>query len=204
MESIINWLSFNYIEIFGTIAGFAYLYLSVKQNIWLWVLGFITSAAYIYVYFHSKFYADMSLQVYYLIVSVYGWFYWNSVKTKDNKTELAVRIATTQEWILLLLSSAVLSVILGWILNHYTDSPIPYWDGFTTGASIVATWMLAKKFIENWLFWVVIDSVSLVLYYIKGLYPTVILFVVYTIVAVFGYMEWKKSMDKSARIILEA
>jgi len=190
---IISWLKDNYIEVLGTIAGLLYLYLSVKQNIWLWVLGFISSVVYVYVYYHSKFYADMSLQFYYIVVSVYGWFSWRGQGTSQGKKEIPVRIASLKEWSLFLVASVFLSLVLGLILQRYTDSPIPYWDGFTTGASIVATWMLTKKYIENWLFWVVIDFVSLILYAYKGLYSTVVLFTVYTVVAVLGYLEWKKS-----------
>lgn len=198
---IISWLKDNYIEVFGTIAGLLYLYLSVKQNIWLWVLGFISSVIYVYVYYHSKFYADMSLQFYYIVVSVYGWFSWRGQDTAQGKKEIPVRVASSKEWSLFLVASAFLSFALGFILQRYTDSPIPYWDGFTTGASIVATWMLAKKYIENWLFWVVIDFVSLILYAYKGLYSTVVLFAVYTVVAVLGYLEWKKSINVSTKVM---
>jgi nicotinamide mononucleotide transporter len=91
-------------------------------------------------------------------------------------------------------ASAVLFGIIAFILINFTDSEIPYWDAFTTAGSFVATWMLARKIIEHWLIWIIVDSVSLGLYIYKGLYATVILFAVYTLLAVMGYIEWKKEL----------
>jgi nicotinamide mononucleotide transporter len=194
MNNIINWLSENYIELSGTIISFIYLYFSIKQNILLWLTGLISALLYAYVFFHAKFYADMSLQVYYIVISIYGWIYWAN-KLKENKEhEFPIQKYSTKQWLIFILLTSIGTYLTGYFLDNYTDSPVPYWDAFTTISSFIATWMLAKKYIENWLIWIVVDFVSMILYFWKGLYTTVILFAVYTIMGFVGYLEWKKSL----------
>jgi len=187
-------LSDQVIEILGALTGLIYLYFSIRRNIWLWPWGIVTSLFYIYVFFQSKFYADMSLQFYYVGISFYGWYFWKKGSKKEKSAEVPVIRAGTREWIFFILLTFLLTIVSGYFLDNYTDSPLPYWDAFTTAGSIVATWMLARKYIENWLFWVVIDAVSIGTYIYKDLYPTVILFSVYTVMAVIGYYQWKKEL----------
>ena len=189
-----NWIIENWVEIFGAIAGIAYIYLSIKENILLWPVGLITTIVYIYVFFVSKFYADMSLQVYYIVISIYGWYFW--LRGKKNQKNDSLQISKTPMKLALILIAVtfVLFVAISQILVNFTDSPVPYWDAFTTSVSIVATWMLAKKYLEHWLIWIIVDIVSAILYFWKGLYPTVVLFAVYTIMAVVGYYQWRKSL----------
>ena len=194
LQQILIWISNNYIELLGTVFGLLYILLSIKQNIWCWPAGLITSALYIYVFFSTKFYADMSLQVYYLFVSIYGWYHWMFGAKSNKQDDLKISKTNLKTGLVLLLITIFLFVLISYILVNYTDSTIPYWDSFTTAASFVATWMLARKMIEHWLIWIVIDAVSLGLYVYKGLYPTVILFAVYTILAILGYIEWKRKM----------
>ena len=194
LQQILIWISNNYIELLGTIFGLLYILLSIKQNIWCWPAGLITSALYIYVFFSTKFYADMSLQVYYLFVSIYGWYHWMFGAKSKKQDDLKISKTSLKTALVLLLITILLFVLISYILVNYTDSTIPYWDSFTTAASVVATWMLARKMIEHWLIWIVVNTVSLGLYIYKGLYPTVILFIVYTILAIIGYIEWKRKM----------
>ena len=201
---VIQWLSQNYIEVLGALTGLIYLYFSIKRIIWLWPLGIITSLLYIYVFYEAKFYADMSLQVYYFFISIYGWYHWLFGKEKNVKKDKGeqIPIATIgiRYWLILISITIILTVITGYILQRYTDSPLPYWDAFTTSGSVVATWMLARKMLENWLFWIVLDLVSMGMYIYKGLVPTVILFLVYSSMAIIGYFQWKKDMIKQNTI----
>jgi nicotinamide mononucleotide transporter len=191
----LQWLMLNWVEIAGAILGIAYVFLSVKQNILTWVMGLATSLLYIYVFFAAKFYADMALQFYYVWVSIYGWFLWSRGKASSNKHEkLSVTRMSRQMALLLGAVSVFLWGIIFVILKYYTDSPVPFGDAFTTALSIVATWMLAKKIIEHWLVWIIVDMVSIGLYIYKGLLPTTILFVVYTLVAAWGFVEWRKDL----------
>lgn len=188
------WLGDHYIEVFGALAGIIYVFLEIRQSIWLWPVGLITSAVYVWVFFASKFYADMALQTYYVVISVYGWYWWlKGGKKYDSDslpvTRLSMKLAGILLFIFLLLFAGI-----WYLLFNYTDSPVPVGDAFTTALSIVATWMLARKIIEHWLLWIVADFVSMGLYIYKGLYPTVILFAVYTIMAIVGYREWRKTL----------
>jgi nicotinamide mononucleotide transporter len=204
LEITLNWFVNNYIEFLGTIFGLIYIVFSIKQNILLWPVGIISSALYIYVFFYSKFYADMSLQVYYLFISIYGWYSWLHGKNKNTETnQIQITRATKKLSFILISLTFILFVFIAFILKNYTDSPLPYWDSFTTSASIIATWMLTKKYIEQWLIWIVVDAVSLGLYIYKGLYSTSFLFIVYTIMAIIGYFEWKKGMKKTELTLSE-
>jgi nicotinamide mononucleotide transporter len=191
-----KWLIGNYVEILGVINSLVYLYCSVKQIIWLWPFGMLSSALFIFIFFSSKFYADMGLQVYYLGVSVYGWYFWSRSSDREQKGGRPVsRLKGTMGIVLSAITLALLLLIV-FILKNYTDSDVPWGDGFTTAASVVATWMLARKILEHWLVWIVVDGVAAGLYIYKGLYPTALLYLVYSIIAVTGYIQWKKSMEE--------
>lgn len=187
-----QWLLDNWIELVGTIAGLVYIFLELHQRASMWAVGIITSSMYILVFFQSKFYADMGLQVYYVCISVYGWYMWKQGGT--NKSELPVQKLKVPLSLLLIGITSILWLSIAFILINYTDSPIPYWDAFTTALSITATWMLAHKYLEQWLVWVVVNAVSIYLYWNKELYATVVLFTVYLILAIVGYRMWQKTM----------
>ena len=194
MEVVIAYLQANWIELAGSVLSIIYLYLSIKQRVSLWIFGFLCSLLYVVVFFQSKFYADMSLQFYYLGVSAFGWISWKAGKP-ENRKELPVKRTTPLSGAIILVIALVLYFLYYFILSEYTDSPLPKADAFTTALSIVATWMLARKMIENWWLWIIVDSVSAGLYFYKALYPTAILFVIYTVMAIIGYRQWKKSLQ---------
>jgi len=196
---MLDWISTNSVEIIGTLSGFIFLYFEIKQSKWLWPVGLFSALMYIYVFFMAKFYADMGLQFYYVFISIYGWIHWSRSNSQD-KVELAVTSLRLSLFLKLLLASLFIYITISFILVNYTDSPIPYWDSFTTALSIVATWMLARKILEQWLVWVLVDAVSMGLYFYKELYPTAILFAVYTVLALYGYFQWKKDMINSEAI----
>lgn len=199
-----GWLSNNYIEIFGAVTGIIYVFLEIRQTIWLWPVGIITSAVYIWIFFTSKFYADMSLQGYYLVISCLGWYWWTKgtghraqgagQKEEGEKKELEVTRLKLKTGIILAIVFVLLYVIMWLVLTRLTDSPVPARDSFITSLSIVATWMLARKIYEHWLLWIVVNFVSAVLFLTRGLYPTVILYVVYGIMSFVGLAAWKKTI----------
>jgi len=200
LESFISWFSGNYVEVLGVVTSLVYLYFSVRQIIWLWPFGIISSALFILIFFNSKFYADMGLQVYYLGVSIYGWIYWSRGAVDQNeKSTLPVCRISRQQAMVLTVTGIVIMLGIVYVLRNFTDSDVPWGDGFTTAGSIIATWMLARKVLEHWLVWVVVDSVAAGLYFYKGLYPSFLLYLIFTIIAVVGYFQWKKSLsEKSA------
>jgi len=193
-----SWALANWIEVCGMLTGFIYLWFSVRQNMLTWPLGILSSLLYIVVFFKARFYAGMGLQFYYFFISIYGWWSWMHPDSGDlDAKELQISRTSKELWIWIFISALSLFVIIAVFLKNFTDSPIPYWDSFTTSLSIVATWMLARKKFEHWMLWILIDSVSIILYIFRGLYPTTILFIAYTIMAVVGYIEWQKELKKS-------
>jgi nicotinamide mononucleotide transporter len=199
LESFISWFSGNYVEVLGVVTSLVYLYFSVRQIIWLWPFGIISSALFILIFFNSKFYADMGLQVYYLGVSIYGWIYWSRGAVDQNeKSTLPVSRIGRQPALVLSVTGIVIMLGIVYILKNFTDSDVPWGDGFTTAGSIVATWMLARKVLEHWLVWVVVDIVAAGLYFYKGLYPSFLLYLIITIIAVVGYFQWKRSLSENS------
>ena len=224
--NITLWLSNSYIEIFGAVTGIIYVFLEIRQTIWLWPVGIITSAVYILVFFESKFYADMSLQVYYLVISVLGWYWWKrgagqaneearvrmgeweKGRKENEETEILRDTETLQVTRIDLKKSVVLAIVfvilyavMRVVLKRFTDSPVPEWDSFITSLSIVATWMLARKIYEHWYLWIVVNFVSVALFLVKGLYPTVILYAFYGIMSFVGLSSWKKTIRNDLSII---
>ena len=190
-----EWLSARAVEIAAVLFSLAYLYFSIRQQILLWPMGIISAVLYMVVFYQSKFYADMGLNGYYLVVSVYGWIHWSKAGKEGGRSLPVTRISGSTALVL-----GPLTLIgflgIGWGLDRFTDSPIPYWDALTTAVSFAATWMLARKILEHWILWVLVDAISIGLYLYRGLYPTLVLFVVYTTMAIIGYLEWKKTIRK--------
>ena len=189
------------LEYFGVLTGLLYLLLEIKQHRAMWVVGFLTSLVYVFVFFYSKIYADMGLQVYYVAISVYGFWQWT--RTDKSPSGLREDATTAPAPILyqhvsrkqlagILASICILFLLLYNILERFTDSPIPAGDAFTTAIGIIATWMLARRIIEHWIFWIVVNFVSVYLYYLRGLYPTMFLYVCYAVLAGVGLYTWKK------------
>jgi nicotinamide mononucleotide transporter len=215
---IFNWLSDNYIEVFGAITGIIYVFLEIRQTIWLWPLGIVTSGAYVLIFFSGKLYADMSLQAYYVVISVLGWYWWvrgagqrargeelrakgrgqraedSGLVTQSLKQGLAVTRIKLKLAAVLFTVFIILYAVMFFILSRLTDSPVPEWDSFLTSLSIIATWMLARKIYEHWYLWVVVNILSVVLYFWRGLYPTVVLYIIYGTMSFIGLRTWKKTI----------
>jgi nicotinamide mononucleotide transporter len=197
MDQIIEWFSGNYIELLGAILGFAYIFYSIRQSILTWPIGLLTSALYVVVFFVSKLYADMGLQLYYVAISIYGWFEWIRGDQALHMEPVKVSRINAKLAVILSVVSFLLFLVIWYILKKFTDSPVPMADGFATALSIVATWMLARKILEHWLVWIFVDAFSVGLFFYKQLYPTVVLFIVYTVMAYIGYREWKRDFEQN-------
>jgi len=246
-----DWLSNNWIEIFGAITGIIYVFFEIRQNIWLWPVGIITSAVYIIIFFTSKFYADMSLQGYYLVISCVGWVWWlrgggrkaegkgaeasrlpsseglgvgkngselrahgkeveasrlpsleglgvgngETEGLRDEETKrLNVTRITLKTGLILSVVVILLYFLMWFVLSRLTDSPVPEWDSFITSLSIIATWMLARKIYEHWFLWIVVNSVALIIFMTRGLYPTAVLYLVYFVMSFVGLKVWRRSL----------
>jgi nicotinamide mononucleotide transporter len=180
------------IESIAVLFSILYVVLAVKENIWCWGAALISVSLYIYICFSAQLYPETGLQVFYFIMAIIGYYMWN----KENKEEI-------KEWseikhLLIILSGAILTFFMGFYFSTYTNSQMPIIDSFTTVFSIIATYMVIKKVLGNWLYWIVIDAVSVYLYFNRDLHLTSLLFIAYTIIAIFGYFSWMKKMKTNA------
>lgn len=188
----------DYLEIIGTIIGLIYLWLEYHASIYLWVASVAMPIVYTFVFFDAGLYADMGIQIYYVLASVYGFICWRWAISRKNKAASIERlkIAHTPHRLITPLSiiSIVLTFIIAYILISFTDSNVPWWDSVTTSLSIVAMWLMARKYIEQWWVWLVVDVVSAGVYIYKDLYFTAGLYALYAVIAYFGYKKWKELM----------
>lgn len=186
----------NYLEIVGTIIGLLYLYFEYKASIYLWLMSILMPMVYIFVYYDSGFYADMGINVYYLGASIYGWVVWLGGRTLKREEKVIRNIERTplKYMLPMVVVAVVLLVAIALLLINFTDSTVPWGDSFTTALSVVAMWMLSRKYVEQWLVWLVVDVVCTGLYLYKGLYPTAALYGLYSVIAVLGYFKWLRLM----------
>lgn len=178
-------------EVLAVGLGIAYLLLAVRQSLWCWYAAFLSTAIFLVLFWHVNLMMESGLQVYYLAMAVYGWWQWQYGSQDHDK----LRISSWSARHHLSAVSVVLlaSVVSGALLTQYTDAALPYLDSFTTWGSVLTTWMVARKVLENWLYWLVIDSISIYLYIDRELYLTAALFAVYLVIVIFGYRKWLSS-----------
>lgn len=179
-------------EIVAALFGVAGVYLSVRQNVWNWPVGIVNVAMYVVVFYRAKLYADMGLQVIYIVLAVYGWYQW--LYGGPRRTTLRVTRGVPRQ----LLIAAAIGVVGAWgigtLLARHTDASLPYLDASLTSASLVAQWMATRKLLENWLLWIAADSVYIAMFINRQLYPTAVLYGVFTALAILGYREWKAAL----------
>lgn len=190
----------QYLEIIGTVIGLIYLWQEYHASIYLWITSIIMPAIYLFVYYQAGLYADFGINVYYLAIAVYGWLAWRYGFTllkrrgKESAKELSISHTPQKSWGVLMLLSVTIWIAISIILCNFTDSNVPYTDAFTTAFSIIGMYMLARKYVEQWIIWLIVDIVSSGLYIYKELYFTAALYAVYAIIAIFGYRKWKELM----------
>ncbi len=188
-----------YIEILGTAVGLIYLWQEYRASIYLWITSIIMPAIYLYVYYQAGLYADFGINIYYLVIALYGWLAWRynfSLRGKRKESK-ELSISHIRQGVIIRLALLFLAAwaIISYILIHYTNSTVPFTDAFTTALSIVGMYMLARKYIEQWWVWLVVDITSCALYIYKELYFTAALYALYAIIAIFGYRKWKQLMN---------
>ena len=181
----------QYLEIAGVIVGVVYLWLEYKASIYLWVASVVIPAIYLFVYYDAGLYADTALNIYYLAIALYGWIAWRQGGKQDQE-ELPIRRATTRTWIIASAIFIVSQVAISALLITLTDSEVPWANGFTSALSVVGMWLLARKYLEQWIVWIVADVALAALYIHTELYFTAALYAIYAIIAIFGYRNWKR------------
>ena len=183
-----------WLEIAGVLVGLIYLWLEYKASVWLWLANIIMPAIYIFIYLDAGVYADAGINVYYLLASIYGWAMW--LRRGDDGGVISITRTPRAKVGALAAVGAVVWAGLYYILTHFTDSTVPVGDSFTTALSIVALYMLSHKWVEQWLVWLVVDLVCCWVYVTKGLYPTAVLYGLYTVLAWVGYRRWLVIMSE--------
>ena len=189
-----------FLDILGATLGLLYLWLEVKENVWMWLVGSVMPVIYIVVLYQAGLYADCGMEVYYFLAGMYGLWYWlRHSGSKGGAERVSITTTPRRQVLPLVAVTLVLWAALVWFLFTFTDSRVPYVDGFTTALSIVAMWMLSRKYTEQWLVWFVVDAISAGLYVYKGVYGRAILYSVYTIMAVYGYLKWRRACTTQAK-----
>ncbi len=181
----------TWLEAVAVFFGIASVFYSMKEHIWVYPTGIISTLIYVWICFQYKLYADMGINAYYFSMSIYGWYVW----THPNKGEkvLPVTWLKPKGWLVSLGIFFVSYLTLYLVLSNFTDSDVPYWDSFTTSSAFVGMWLMAKKKVENWIFWIITDLVSVPLYFYKGLILTTVQFTFFTVLATMGLIAWIKS-----------
>lgn len=178
-------------EPIAVLLAIGYLVLAVRENLLCWWCALGSSAIYTVLLWNAHLFMESGLNVYYMIMAGYGWHQWRrggpgnrslAISTLRPRTHLAIGV--------LIVVSSLLS---GSLLARHTSAAWPYLDSFTTWASVITTWLVARKVLENWLYWLVIDTVSIALYFDRGLYQTAALFVGYLVLATIGYLDWRRT-----------
>ncbi|MBT5698513.1 MAG: nicotinamide mononucleotide transporter [Flavobacteriales bacterium] len=192
MEEIIQIFSdanLNLITVCAVISGILYIILAAKENVWCWLAASISVCLYMYINYDLGYYSQAVLQIFYLFMAIYGYVMWNKLDPERIKEWSA------KKHLFIIFIGAIITFIIGFILTEYVeDSEQPILDSLTTVFSVFACYMVAKKVLGNWLYWIVIDSLIIYLYYIQGEFILALQFLVYIIIAVYGYFSWMQKM----------
>jgi nicotinamide mononucleotide transporter len=192
-----KWLDMSVLELIAAFLGLISVWLTVKQNVWCWPIGAVMVALYTLIFWHERLYADSGLQVVYFVLQFYGWYQWLHGGREGD--ELPPTRAEIELLGVLVVLGGLASGMLGWALRRWTDQDVAYLDSVITVFSLIAQWMLAKKLLENWLVWMGVDALAVVVYFWKGLYPTSVLYGIFLLMCVAGYLEWERAMLKETK-----
>lgn len=194
------WQHQTMLEIIGVITGFACVILAALNSIWNWPVAIISVTLYIFIFFNAQLYADMGLQVYFLGMNIYGWYFWSHKPVTEVKAPVV--LITVRQIIVSALIIGITTPSLGFLLVklapvlHYKPASFPYLDSFCTACSLVAQVFLARKVLENWLIWIFVDIIYVGVYIVKGLDATAFMYAGYVVIALMGYLDWKKNYKK--------
>ena len=185
-------------EIAGLAVGLAYLYFEYHANRLVWLMSVIMPMISLFIYYRAGIYADFAINIYYLLIAVYGYIVWTFGLKRKKRGPLPVTHMPLKYYAAAIVALIAIFAFLAWGLVSFTNSNVPYWDAFTTALSIVAMWMLARKYAEQWIAWFIVDAVCVGLYFYKGIYFYSALYSVYTVIALFGYRKWLRLMHQDS------
>jgi nicotinamide mononucleotide transporter len=189
LATYVGWLPYGMVEILGSVTGAVGVYLVIKEHIWNYPIGIANNVFYILVFFNSRLYADMSLQVIYIAFAIHGWYSW--LRGGENKTALRITRASATTLLWTLAFVPVTTVLLRWLLIKFNGAA-PFLDAFTTALSLAAQYLLNRKHLENWHIWILADIVYVPMYYSRHLAPTAVLYAIFLMMAFAGLMNWRQ------------
>ena len=185
-------------EILAVVFSVLCVVLSIRRNVLNWPAGLVGVTAYAILFFREKLYADLVLQVFFFLQGVYGWLSWSHSQEQDH--DILVSLLTDKQRIFYVLVIALISFVWGFSLSQFTDASVPYIDAFASTTSFVANWLMARRKIESWILWFTADSVYIGLFWYKELYLSSGIYTVFTIMAITGFLEWRrKSLSTASR-----
>ena len=180
-------------EIVAALFGVAYVILAAKESLWTWFFGFFSTLIYTIILWEGALVSSSFLNFYYMVMAGYGYYSWK--KGASDNTELQITSYPISKSLIIIVIGILLSIIVGYLSSSYTEAKLAYMDSFVLVFSVIATWLLTQKIIENWLYWLVIDSVAIVLYWNTGYLATVMLFMVYIILGIYAYLTWRNEFN---------
>jgi len=195
--------SMSPLEVTAVTFALAYVLLAVKENVLCWLFAFLSTAIYTVLFWNVSLLMESALNVYYMAMAVYGWYQWTRGGSNgdDRPHALAVQSMTALQHVLVIVFITVFSLVSGYLLTGHSSAAWPYIDSFTTWASVVTTYLVARKYLQNWLYWIVIDAVSIFLYIDRGLHLTALLFVAYVVIAMVGYFKWREHLRNNGQAV---
>ncbi|RBQ27993.1 nicotinamide mononucleotide transporter [Aliarcobacter vitoriensis] len=188
-----SFLTLSYFELTAVFLSILYLLLAIRQNIWCWICAFFSTLIYTILFFDSSLFMSSLLNAYYLIMSFYGFYIWKYGNKENNKV-LKISSLSVKTNFKIIISLSLFSLMIGYFMKNYTNASFAYLDSFITIFALATTFMMTRKILENWIYWIFIDSASIYLYFQKEFYFTSVLFLIYTILAIFAFITWKKEM----------
>lgn len=178
------------LEIIATITGIASVALQAKEKVIAWPFAIVSVSILAYIFFFEKLYSDLGLHIIYIILNIYGWIVWT--QKRDTETVTPTKLLSNNGLIYSAITTIIGCGILGCLMSTFTDADLPFFDAFTTSGSLVAQYLLAKKYLQNWWLWIIVDLVAIPLYLYKGLWIIAGLFAVYLVICIWGYISWNK------------
>ena len=200
LSNVLNdWQLMQTLELLATLLALAYVVLALRQSLWCWPAALLSTMLFTHIMWDSALLSDALLQLYYAAMALYGWWRWQQMKQQHQG------LNTVSEWpwrrhVQLIAITALAGVLLGYVMANFTHADFAYLDAQTTVFSVMATWLVARKLVSNWLYWVVIDAVSIYVYAQKHLYFLTLLFMLYTIIALAGYFIWRANYQQQPQL----
>jgi len=189
---VVDFIQLRPVEAASVLFSILYLVLAIRESLWCWPAAFLSSVLTIAVVLGARLYSEVALNVYYAAMAIYGWYQWHYGGRRSGAAELPIGVWPLKMHALAIGGSAALAALIGWFLSRNTQAAFPYLDAFVTVASVVTTYMVARKILENWLYWLVVDSLALYLYWQRELYLFVGLFALYLVLVVLGLIRWHR------------